>query len=108
MVRVYKKKTDKPPPTDAKIVAALVLIKTGGKSLREVAVTSGIPKTTLYDYSKRFPDCSNLPPDTKIKPTFNHLQVLKPTHEQEFTDYLIESQLRSYGLTPKKLKLCCF
>ncbi len=54
MVRVYKKKKDK--PTDAEIVAALILIKTSGKSLIEVAVTSGIPKSTLYGYSKRLPD----------------------------------------------------
>jgi hypothetical protein len=84
------------------------LIKTSGKSLREVAVTSGIPTSTLCDYSKRFPDFSNLPPDTKIKPTFHHLQVLKPTHEKELTDYLIASQLRSHGLTPKKLKLLVY
>lgn len=36
MVRTYKKKKDKPPPTDAEIVSALVLLKTSGKSLREV------------------------------------------------------------------------
>jgi hypothetical protein len=31
--------------------------------------------------------------------------VLKPTHEQELSDYFIASQLKSHGLTPKKLKL---
>ena len=44
MVRVDTKKKDKPPPTDGEIVAALLLIKTSGKSLREVSVISGIPK----------------------------------------------------------------
>ena len=55
-----------------------------------------------------FQTFSNLPPDTKIKPTFHHLQVLKPTHDQELTDYLIESQLRSHGWTPKKLKVLVY
>nr|CAH0112016.1 unnamed protein product [Daphnia galeata] len=74
MVCVYTKKKDKPPPTDG--------------------VVNHLKKLL-------FPDFSNLTPDIKIKPTFHHLQVLKPTHEQK----LIESQLRSHGLTPKKLKL---
>jgi hypothetical protein len=113
MVRVYTKKKDKPPPTDGEIVAALLLIKTSGKSLREVAlIISGIPKSTLCDYSKRFPDFSNLTPDIKIKPKFHHLQVLKPTHEQELADYLIRTP-KSHGLTPPKAEtsrvlLCCF
>ncbi|KAK4006254.1 hypothetical protein OUZ56_011410 [Daphnia magna] len=93
MVRTYKKKKDKPPPTDAEIVSALVLLKTSGKSLREVAVTS---------------DCSNLQPETKIKPTFHHLPVLTPTQEQELTDNLIESRQRRHGLTPKKLKVLLY
>ena len=104
MVRNYKKKKEKPPPTDIQIIGALVTLKISGKSFREVALTSGIPKATLHNYAKRFKDCSNLPPDTKIKPTFYHLQVLIPTREQELTDYLIESQLRSHGLTSKSLK----
>jgi hypothetical protein len=83
------------------------LIKTSGKSLREVAVISGIPKSTLCDYSKRFPDFLNLTPDIKIKPTFHHLQVLKPTHEQELTDYLNRTP-KSHGLTPQKLKLLVY
>jgi hypothetical protein len=30
--------------------------------------------------------------------------VLSPTHEKELADYLIESQQRSHGLSPTKLK----
>ncbi len=80
MVRTYKRKKNKPPPSDKEIIEALVSVKTSGKSLREVSLTSGIPKATLHHYAKRFKESSNIPPDTKIKPTFHHLQVLTPTH----------------------------
>jgi len=104
MVREYKRVKEKPPPTDPEILEALAVIKTSGKSIREVALSSGIPRTTLTRYANRLKDCSHLPPDTKIKPSFHHLQVLSPKHEQELTDYLIESQMRSHGLSPTKLK----
>lgn len=104
MVRNYKNSKDKTPPSDTEIIAALGMIETSGKSLRAIAASSGIPKSTLHNYKKRLKNYCNLPPDTKVKPTFHHLQVLTPSHEQELTDYLIESQLRSHGLNPSKLK----
>jgi len=104
MVRVYKRLKEKPPPTNKEILDALTMIKISGKSFREVALLSGIPTTTLHYYAKRVKDSSNVSPNTKIKPSFHHLQVLSPTHEKELTDYLIESQQRSHGLSPTKLK----
>ena len=104
MVRNYQKKKSNPPPSDTQICEALELKTTSGQSFRKVAEISGIPKSTLQTYSKRFEDCSSLPPDTKIKPTFHHLQVLSPTHEQQLEDYLIEAQLRSHGISPTELK----
>lgn len=104
MVHEYKSLKKKPPPTDGEILEALAIIKNGGKSIRQVALSSGIPKTTLTRYANRLKDCSNIPPDTQIKPSFNNLQVLSPKHEQELKDYLIESQLRSHGLSPTRLK----
>jgi hypothetical protein len=44
MVLVHKRLKEKPPPTDKKILDALTMIKISGKSYRDVALLSGIPK----------------------------------------------------------------
>jgi hypothetical protein len=82
---------------------ALTMIKISGKSFREVALLSGIP-TTLPYCAKPLKDLSNVSPNTKIKQSFHQLQVLSLTHEKKLQDYLIESQQRSHGLSPTKLK----
>ncbi len=67
-----------------------------------------MPFCPVLPHRRGFFGQTNLPPDTKIKPTFHHLQVLKPTHGQELRDYFLFFPLRSHGLTPKKLKLLMY
>ena len=100
MVRHYKRKNEK--TTDAQLRDALNLCRI--QSLRQVAELTGIPKSTLSVAYKQFKNLLPLPPDTAIKPTHHHLQVLKPQHEQELAGYLIEAQVISHSLTPKQLK----
>jgi len=100
MVRHYKRKNEK--TTDAQLRDALNLCRI--QSLRQVEELTGIPKSTLAVAYKQFKNLLPLPPDTAIKPTHHHLQVLKPQHEQELAVYLIEAQVISHGLTPKQLR----
>ena len=102
MVRNYKSKKINPSPTEAELKNAMHSILHSGMSIRKVSTRTGINRSTLQLYFKKF---DSLPsPDHSLKNPCHGNQVLSVQQEEELADYLIATSEEGYGLSPKVLK----
>jgi len=99
MPRTSKRKTQRASYTADAIHAAVVRIQQHGEKIRKVAMETGIDKSTLSRYVRKFTD--GIP--TKVG-YWSNRRVFSHVEEMELVNYLITLCKMYYGLTPMEVR----
>lgn len=103
MPRHYRRKTHRgltPHETMKDAVSRVI----NGESLREVAKTMGISKSSLHRNVGKF----KKDPDSRLEPNYTHKQVFSVDMEQNLANYLKTCSQMFYGLTPRQVRVLAF
>ena len=99
MARTPKRKTQRANYTPESIHAAVMRVRQHGEKIRKVADDSGIDKSTLSRYVKKYAD--GIPVKCGY---WGNRRVFSDDQEIELVNYLVTSCKMYYGLTPLEVK----
>lgn len=107
MVRKYVRKGTKGMHSDVAMRTAIDYVRKGMR-MRTAAKQTGINRTTLARYMKKFGDTDLIPDEVKLKSNFNHHQIFSKEQEDDLVQYILLRVSIGYGLTANELRVCAF
>ena len=107
MVRHYKRKTNKPPPSEETLQLAVTAVLTQGMTISEASIEFDVRRSTVGDYVKKVKNSGGVVP-MRLK-RFQHARQILTTHmESELASYLTHCSLMNHGLTPLETRQLAF
>lgn len=106
MTRTYKKKTDRGAVSHDAMLNAVKAVE-GGRSIRDVAKETGIPKSSLQRKCAQYSKSEN-PEQERLDANFKKAQIFNEEEEELIAGYIEKCSMMFYGLSTREARHVAF